>query len=126
MILILGSGRLRHVVDTGIDYNHPDIASNIWINTKQIPGNGIDDDHNGYIDHVRGRDFIGSSYLSPQQSNDPIDHFGHGTHVGGSGGNQNPPPPNPNGTPSGTYSVPVSATGHGGVSHPVTAALKVN
>jgi len=78
-----GAGTIVAVVDTGIDYNHPDIASNIWVNTGEIPGNGIDDDGNGYVDDVRGWDFIGSSYLNPTQSNNPIDHFGHGTHVAG-------------------------------------------
>ncbi len=78
-----GAGIIVAVVDTGIDYNHPDIASNIWINTGEIPNNGIDDDGNGYIDDVRGWDFIGSSYQHPTQSNNPIDHFGHGTHVAG-------------------------------------------
>ena len=70
-------------MDTGIDYNHPDIAANVWTNKNEIPGNGTDDDHNGYVDDIRGWDFIGSSYLTPQQSNDPIDHNGHGTHVAG-------------------------------------------
>lgn len=78
-----GTGIIVAVVDTGIDYNHPDIADNVWINTGEIPNNGIDDDHNGYIDDVRGWDFIGSTYTNPQQSNDPIDHNGHGTHVAG-------------------------------------------
>ena len=45
------------VLDTGIDISHPDLADNIYINTKEIPGNGIDDDGNGYIDDVNGWDF---------------------------------------------------------------------
>jgi len=78
-----GSGIIVAVVDTGTDYNHPDISGNIWTNTKEIAGNGIDDDHNGFIDDVRGWDFIGSTSSNPQESSDPIDHYGHGTHVAG-------------------------------------------
>jgi len=78
-----GTGVIVAVVDTGIDFTHPDIAANIWTNTGEIPNNGIDDDGNGYIDDVHGWDFIGSSYLNPVQSNNPVDHFGHGTHVSG-------------------------------------------
>ena len=78
-----GAGVIVAVVDTGIDFTHPDIIANIWTNTGEIPNNGIDDDHNGYIDDVHGWDFIGSSYMNPVQSNNPVDHFGHGTHVSG-------------------------------------------
>ena len=45
------------VIDTGIDYLHPDLAANIWTNEDEIAGNGIDDDQNGYIDDVHGYDF---------------------------------------------------------------------
>ena len=78
-----GAGIVVSVVDTGIDFTHPDLVSNIWTNTRETPSNGIDDDGNGYIDDVHGWDFIGSTYTNPVQSNNPVDHFGHGTHVSG-------------------------------------------
>lgn len=49
------------VIDTGVDYNHEDLKNNIWTNTHEIPGNGIDDDKNGYIDDIHGYDFVNSS-----------------------------------------------------------------
>jgi subtilisin family serine protease len=64
------------VVDTGIDYPHPDLADNIWTNTGEVPGNGFDDDSNGYVDDVHGYDFI-------DRDSDPVDEEGHGTHVAG-------------------------------------------
>ena len=64
------------VIDTGVDYNHLDLRNNIWINSAEIPDNGIDDDGNGYIDDVRGWDCVGDD-------NDPMDDNGHGTHVAG-------------------------------------------
>jgi subtilisin family serine protease/subtilisin-like proprotein convertase family protein len=64
------------VIDTGVDYTHPDLAANIWINTDEIPGNGIDDDNNGYIDDRRGYDFA-------NRDSDPMDDHFHGTHVAG-------------------------------------------
>jgi subtilisin family serine protease/outer membrane protein assembly factor BamB len=64
------------VIDTGVDYNHPDLVSNIWINQDEIAGNGIDDDHNGKVDDVRGWDFVNSD-------NDPMDYNDHGTHIAG-------------------------------------------
>lgn len=64
------------VIDSGIDLNHPDLKANIWINKGEIPGNRIDDDHNGYIDDVYGWNFI-------SDDNNISDDDGHGTHVAG-------------------------------------------
>src|SRR6266704_2014072 len=64
------------VIDTGIDRTHPDLAPNIWVNPGEIPGNGIDDDGNGYVDDVYGYDFY-------NRDADPADDHGHGTHVAG-------------------------------------------
>ncbi|NJL20315.1 MAG: S8 family serine peptidase [Leptolyngbyaceae cyanobacterium SM1_3_5] len=66
------------VLDTGVDYNHPDLQANLWQNLNEIPDNGIDDDRNGYIDDVRGWNFADA-----QDSNDPMDTDQHGTHVAG-------------------------------------------
>ncbi|WP_337873471.1 S8 family serine peptidase, partial [Ignavibacterium sp.] len=69
------------IVDTGVDWDHPDLAANIWTNWNEIPNNGIDDDNNGYIDDVRGWDFGG---LSGTPDNNPMeDQPDHGTHVAG-------------------------------------------
>jgi len=64
------------VIDTGVDYLHPDLAANIYSNPGEIPGNGIDDDNNGFVDDTRGWDFINGD-------NDPMDDNGHGSHVSG-------------------------------------------
>ncbi|MFQ5881018.1 MAG: S8 family serine peptidase [Candidatus Methylomirabilales bacterium] len=65
------------VIDTGLDWNHQDIAwDNIWVNTDEIPDNGIDDDKNGYVDDIIGWDFF-------HQGNKPWDRDGHGTFVAG-------------------------------------------
>jgi hypothetical protein len=73
------------IVDTGIDWLHPDLAMNIWINKKEIPDNGIDDDNNGYIDDVRGWDFggNGNGNLPTPDNNPNEDNADHGTHVAG-------------------------------------------
>jgi cell wall-associated protease len=49
------------VIDNGVDIQHPDLKNVIWTNTKEIPGNGIDDDHNGYIDDIHGWNFRGTA-----------------------------------------------------------------
>jgi hypothetical protein len=67
------------IIDTGIDYNHPDLAGNMWTNPGETAANGIDDDGNGYIDDVYGWDFVNND-------NDPMDGHGHGTHVAGTVG----------------------------------------
>ncbi|MCX6585797.1 MAG: S8 family serine peptidase, partial [Acidobacteria bacterium] len=64
------------VVDTGIDYNHPDLAANMWTNPGEIPNNGIDDDKNGFVDDVFGINAI-------TDTGNPMDDDGHGTHVAG-------------------------------------------
>ena len=71
------------VIDTGVDFNHPDLAANMWVNRKECPqgfgkcsADGKDDDENGYID-----DFYGANTIS--DNGDIMDDFGHGTHVAG-------------------------------------------
>jgi len=77
------------VIDTGVDYTHEDLIDNMWRNPGEIPDNGIDDDHNGYVDDIVGWDF-------PNNDNKPYDltasmmdmllsggNPGHGTHCAG-------------------------------------------
>ena len=70
------------VIDTGIAYDHPDLAPNMWVNTGEIPNNGIDDDGNGFIDDVNGYDFFNND-PDPMDPQDPQGNPGHGTHVAG-------------------------------------------
>ncbi|MEW6517148.1 MAG: S8 family serine peptidase [candidate division FCPU426 bacterium] len=89
------TGVVIAVVDTGVDWNHPDLAGNLWTNPAESGANsinGVDDDSNGYIDDVRGWDFVyyavtvtayapGEDYEVPD--NDPMDFQGHGTMMAG-------------------------------------------
>lgn len=64
------------VIDTGVQYTHPDLAANTWTNPSEIAGDSIDNDGNGYVDDVHGFDFVTAD-------SDPSDQNGHGTHVAG-------------------------------------------
>ncbi len=64
------------VIDTGVDYNHSDLANNMWVNGFEISNNGLDDDGNGFVDDVYGWDFCNGD-------KDPMDDHSHGTHCSG-------------------------------------------
>lgn len=70
------------VVDSGIAYDHPDLVPNMWVNTGEIPDDGIDNDGNGFTDDVHGYDFVNSD-ADPMDPPDPQGNPGHGTHVAG-------------------------------------------
>ncbi|MCP4291027.1 MAG: S8 family serine peptidase [bacterium] len=74
-----GEGVIVGHIDSGIDLDHPDLAHRLWINTGEIPGNGLDDDENGFIDDINGWDF-GDNDNNP---NDDGSGAGHGTHTAG-------------------------------------------
>ena len=79
------------IIDTGVQWDHPDLAANIWNNTDEIPNNGIDDDNNNFIDDVRGWDFVDNATTIDEcididcenEDNNPMDGSGHGTHCAG-------------------------------------------
>jgi len=78
------------IVDSGVDWEHPDLSGNIWTNPKEIPNNGVDDDGNGKVDDYHGWDFVGNVTTQDlmngqyREDNDPKNIQGfHGTHVAG-------------------------------------------
>lgn len=73
------NGPVVAVIDTGVDVTHPDLVDNLWVNTGEIPGDGIDNDGNGVVDDVHG-------YNAFHDNNDLSDVMVHGTHVAGTVG----------------------------------------
>jgi subtilisin family serine protease len=73
-VATLGDGVPVAVLDSGLDLSNPDLADNVWTNTAETPGNGVDDDGNGFVDDVHGADTVG-------YDGDPSDGLGHGTAV---------------------------------------------
>ncbi|MCA9216878.1 MAG: S8 family serine peptidase [Planctomycetales bacterium] len=71
-----GNDVIVAVIDTGVDLQHVDLNQNLWTSRGEIAGDGIDNDHNGYVDDVYGWNFVGNN-------NNPDDFNGHGTHVAG-------------------------------------------
>ncbi|MCK4744792.1 S8 family serine peptidase [Candidatus Parcubacteria bacterium] len=86
-----GEGVVIAVLDSGVDINHPDLRDNIWINSGEILNDGIDNDHNGYIDDTHGWDFIaGSNDPNPKFTSDCLSSgscteigINHGTIIAG-------------------------------------------
>ena len=70
------SSTIVAVLDSGVDYNHPDLAGNMWVNPNEIAGDGIDNDGNNFIDDVHGVN-------ADAGTGDPMDQFGHGTFCAG-------------------------------------------
>jgi subtilisin family serine protease len=69
-------GIIVAITDTGVDYTHEDLVGNMWANPGETPGDGLDNDTNGYVDDIHGYDFANND-------SDPMDDHNHGTHVAG-------------------------------------------
>ena len=75
-ITVGNSNTVIGIIDTGVDYHHPDLIKNLWVNPNEIANNQIDDDENGYIDDIHGVNVIDGT-------GNPLDDNNHGTHVAG-------------------------------------------
>ncbi|MEE8417375.1 MAG: S8 family serine peptidase, partial [candidate division Zixibacteria bacterium] len=80
------------IPDTGVDWDHPDLEADVWLNEAEVNGTpGVDDDDNDYVDDFRGWDWVTGGYLCDSgggedcsvADNNPMDRAGHGSHVGG-------------------------------------------
>jgi hypothetical protein len=103
------------ILDSGIDYRHPDLQDKLWFNTAELTGEaGVDDDNNGFIDDDKGWDFwAAGDVFNRTEDNDPlIDAEDHGTHVAGSAGAT---PDNGIGLPGTGYNAKLMAVKMGGI-----------
>ncbi len=112
------------VIDTGVDYTHEDLKNRIWANEKEIADNGIDDDHNGFIDDIRGWDFF-------KKNNNPMDETsaknpGHGTHCAGIIGAQGDNDVGISGIAPNVSIMPIRFLGADGSGDLYTAALAID
>ena len=71
------------ILDTGIQYTHPDLGANIWTNPNETAGNSIDDDGNGYVDDVHGMNIVGGNANPDPMDDDDTTAQGHGTRLAG-------------------------------------------
>ena len=112
-----GDGVTVAVIDTGVDLDHPDLVSNLFVNPGEIAGNGIDDDGNGFIDDINGYDFAARDAI-------PNDTLGHGTHVAGIIAASNNGV-GPTGVAHGAKILPVRVLGKDGVGSSIDVAAGI-